>query len=48
MANDVFAGTAEYYARYRVDYPPALYDLARAGDALPDAHTTGLPRVPSM
>ena len=29
MANDVFAGTAEYYARYRVDYPPALYDLAR-------------------
>ncbi len=36
MAHDVFAGTAEYYARYRVDYPPALYELARRTFALDD------------
>ena len=40
MANDVFAGTAEYYARYRVDYPPALYDLVRERFAL-DAEPRG-------
>lgn len=30
---DAFAGTAEYYARYRVPYPPALFDTLcrRAG-----------------
>lgn len=36
MTNDLFAGTAEYYARYRVDYPPALYEAARRAFALDD------------
>jgi SAM-dependent methyltransferase len=29
VTDGVFAGTAEYYARYRVDYPPAVYEVAR-------------------
>ncbi|MGE3961191.1 MAG: class I SAM-dependent methyltransferase [Dehalococcoidia bacterium] len=34
MAHDIFAGTADYYARYRVDYPQGLYDVARRAFAL--------------
>ncbi len=31
MSDDLFAGTAEYYARYRMDYPDAVYaELERA------------------
>lgn len=31
MSDDLFAGTAEYYARYRMDYPDAIYgELERA------------------
>jgi len=26
-ASQVFAGTEDYYARYRPDYPPALYEV---------------------
>lgn len=35
-AHDLFAGTAEYYARYRLDYPPAVYEAARSAFALDD------------
>lgn len=36
MTNDIFAGTAEYYARYRLDYPPALYEVVRQAFTLDD------------
>lgn len=36
MADDIFAGTAEYYARYRVDYPDAVYEVARHAFVLDD------------
>lgn len=40
MTNDIFAGTAEYYARYRMDYPHALYEVARDAFSL-NGHPSG-------
>ncbi len=34
--NDIFAGTAAYYARYRLDYPTELYEVARRTFGLDD------------
>ncbi|MBI4219954.1 MAG: methyltransferase domain-containing protein [Chloroflexi bacterium] len=31
MTSEIFKGTAWYYARYREPYPPALFELLRAG-----------------